>query len=162
MTRSIRTYELTFRDGVLPQSAPCPIILEVGPSPPSASPQRLISTRKQNCREQYGEHTCDKRRSVAYLRTTFPGFSIEPGFTEQDELWLPDERETHAHVAIRARKVIDRAFQEVPSDSTETKTDAKNEAGEHQGASIDRIVHCYAIDLHFFAIFVCNQVMETH
>lgn len=65
----------------------------------------------KNCREEYGEHTCDKRRSRSYIASKFPQFAIEGSFPEEDELWRPDERETPAHVAQRAKEVLDCVFE---------------------------------------------------
>ncbi|EEB89202.1 hypothetical protein MPER_12724, partial [Moniliophthora perniciosa FA553] len=55
MTRALSTYILTFEDIPLEYR---PLVLE-------------------NCREVYGVHTCDKRRSRTYISTTFPQFDIE-------------------------------------------------------------------------------------
>ena len=63
----------------------------------------------QNCREQYGEHTCDKRSSRTVIHSTYPQFEIEEGFTEDDELWTLS-RESTVHVAIRAKAILDRIF----------------------------------------------------
>jgi xanthosine utilization system XapX-like protein len=71
----------------------------------------LISYR-QNCREEYGEHTCDKRNTLTYIRNAFPQFDIEDGFAEDDELWEADSRETEPHAAARAQTVLDRIFRD--------------------------------------------------
>jgi hypothetical protein len=63
----------------------------------------------QNCREHYGEHTCDKRRSRSIIHSEFPQFEIEDGFTEEDELWTP-ERESEEHIITRANAILDRVF----------------------------------------------------
>ena len=63
----------------------------------------------QNCREEYGEHTCDKRRSRTFIHSAFPQFEIEDGLTEEDELWTPT-RELEEHLAIRAKAILDRIF----------------------------------------------------
>ena len=65
----------------------------------------------QNCREENGVHTCDKRKTRTYIATSYPRFIIEDGFTELDELWSPTVRESTAQVAERARKVLDVVFQ---------------------------------------------------
>lgn len=65
----------------------------------------------ENCREENGEHTCDKRNTRTYIASTYPNFTIEDGFTEEDELWTP-ERETKRHVEERARKVLDTIFED--------------------------------------------------
>jgi len=66
----------------------------------------------ENCREEYGEHTCDKRNTRTYIRTTFPQFEIEDGFTEEDQLWEAESRETPAHRTARAQTVLDRIFRD--------------------------------------------------
>lgn len=55
-------------------------------------------------------HTCDKRATRTEIRTAFPDFSIEKGFTEEDELWMPDVRETDVERDLRIRMVLDRIF----------------------------------------------------
>ena len=55
-------------------------------------------------------HTCDKRNTRTYIATSYPHLTIEEGFTELDELWDPNIRESKAQVAERARKVLDLVF----------------------------------------------------
>jgi hypothetical protein len=69
----------------------------------------LLITLVQNCREEYGEHTCDKRRSRSLIHSGFPQFEIEDGFTEEDELWTP-KREPEEHLVARATAILDRVF----------------------------------------------------
>ncbi len=64
----------------------------------------------KNCREQYGVHTCDKRRPASYIASTFPDVVLENGFAEDDRLYSQDWRESHKHVAERAEKVLDYIF----------------------------------------------------
>ncbi|KAK7453401.1 putative phosphoglycerate mutase pmu1 [Stygiomarasmius scandens] len=104
MTRALNTYLLTFAfengmDGLGENNNP--VILE-------------------NCREEYGEHTCDKRRTKTYLKEIFSNFDIKGGisvdegvfkeFSENDELWQADHRETKTHVMARAKAVLDHIF----------------------------------------------------
>ncbi|KAJ7107747.1 histidine phosphatase superfamily [Mycena epipterygia] len=89
MKRAIETNEITFRN----ISSGRPLIVE-------------------NCREYYGEHTCDKRNTRTYIQETYPQFDIESGFAEDDELWEADSREIPAHATARAQTVIDRIFQD--------------------------------------------------
>jgi len=63
----------------------------------------------QNCREEYGEHTCDKRKSRSFIQSEFPQFELADSFTEQDQLWTTD-RELKEHVTSRAKDVLDRIF----------------------------------------------------
>ncbi|KAF8630862.1 hypothetical protein AX17_005221 [Amanita inopinata Kibby_2008] len=93
LTRALRTCQETF-NGIIPQEE--------------------IAMRKaiivELCREENGVHTCDKRRSLTYIQSTFPSFTVEDGFAEEDELWSPDVRETPQQVARRAKQVIDTIF----------------------------------------------------
>ncbi|KAF7334999.1 F-box domain-containing protein [Mycena venus] len=89
MTRAMQTNVITF-DGV---SDTCVVVLE-------------------NCREEYGWHTCNKRNARTCIRTAFPKFEIEDGFTEEDELWEAESQETKTRAAARARTVLDRIFRD--------------------------------------------------
>ena len=64
----------------------------------------------QNCREEYGEHTCDKRRTRSELQDEFSNIAFEEGFEEEDRLWTPIH-ESKASVERRAKLVLDRIFQ---------------------------------------------------
>ncbi|KAF8649012.1 hypothetical protein AX16_006126 [Volvariella volvacea WC 439] len=64
----------------------------------------------ENCRETYGVHTCDKRRTKSYILGRFKGFFTEPGFSEEDILWDPDVRESFEHMIDRAGTVLDTMF----------------------------------------------------
>jgi hypothetical protein len=55
-------------------------------------------------------YTCDKRRSKTCIQTEFPQFVFEEGFSEDDELWKADEKETATDVVRRARLVLDMIF----------------------------------------------------
>ena len=106
LTRAIRTFELTF-ENLFPEP-PRPVILEVTPQMP-----RYLSTNTfitQNCREEYGLHTCDKRRRQSELKNEFSNIEFEEGFEEEDELWTPEEHENRASVERRAKLVLDRIF----------------------------------------------------
>ncbi|KAF9459985.1 histidine phosphatase superfamily [Collybia nuda] len=91
LTRAMKTCEVTF-NGVLPDDKRRAVVVE-------------------NCREENGVHTCDKRRTKGYIRENFPSFDIEPGFTEDDTLWDQHTRETKASLAQRAGKVLDIIFE---------------------------------------------------
>ncbi|KAG9317750.1 histidine phosphatase superfamily [Chiua virens] len=90
LTRAIHTHQLTF-DGVFPPSGPKPIMVE-------------------NAREHNGVHTCDKRRTRSEIYASFPEYYFENGFTENDELWKPDYRETYDDIDRRAMHVLDMIF----------------------------------------------------
>jgi hypothetical protein len=67
-------------------------------------------TIMQNLREVLGVHTCDKRRSLTYIHSKFPSFEVEEGFSEEDELWNADVRETAEEQEIRVRAALENIF----------------------------------------------------
>ncbi|KIK63609.1 hypothetical protein GYMLUDRAFT_196337 [Collybiopsis luxurians FD-317 M1] len=87
MTRAMKTYLITF-------------------GKTTESPAIIV----ENFREEYGEHTCDKRNSRSWISTHFPDLVFEDGFEEDDPLWKADERESHEHVTLRAKSVLDVIF----------------------------------------------------
>ncbi|KAF8649004.1 hypothetical protein AX16_006118 [Volvariella volvacea WC 439] len=64
----------------------------------------------ENCREVNGVYTCNKRRTKSYILDRFKGFFTEPGFSEEDNLWDPDVRESLEHMIDRAGTVLDTIF----------------------------------------------------
>jgi len=64
----------------------------------------------QNCCEEYGEHTCDKRRMQSELQDEFPNIVFEEGFKEEDILWTPTHK-SRASVERHAKLVLDRIFE---------------------------------------------------
>ncbi|WWD16468.1 hypothetical protein CI109_100894 [Kwoniella shandongensis] len=66
----------------------------------------------EDFREILGSHTCDQRSTKTQIQERFPNFKIEEGFTEEDELWKPDDRETDAHMQMRSQRAMDRLFGE--------------------------------------------------
>ncbi|KAI0088466.1 histidine phosphatase superfamily [Irpex rosettiformis] len=75
----------------------------------------------EHCREEYGEHTCDKRSTLSHLRDIYPGptYAFESGFEEEDPHWSPHERESKLHIASRALNVLDLCFSEDVRDTCE-------------------------------------------
>lgn len=65
---------------------------------------------KEMLRETMGEHTCDRRSRRDYIQKAFSQWVIEDGFSEDDELWLADHRETWAEHDVRTRKLLDDLF----------------------------------------------------
>lgn len=65
---------------------------------------------KELLRERLGRHTCDRRSSRSWIAANYPEFDIEPGFTEQDELWNAEVRETNEELVVRIRKLLDDVF----------------------------------------------------
>lgn len=65
---------------------------------------------KEKLRERNGEHTCDRRSTRNWIASNYPEYGIEAGFTENDELWRPDQRETEEEIAGRVRQLLDDVF----------------------------------------------------
>jgi broad specificity phosphatase PhoE len=61
---------------------------------------------KEALRECIGIHTCDRRSSKTYIQSVYP-FPTEPGFAEEDPLWLPDLRETPSAMTVRLKELLD-------------------------------------------------------
>ena len=67
----------------------------------------------ENCREEHGVHSCDKRRTRKEIEAEYGQlFGFEEGFEEEDKLYKPDVRETQKQVERRARQVLDCIFGE--------------------------------------------------
>ncbi|CAE6444339.1 unnamed protein product [Rhizoctonia solani] len=64
----------------------------------------------ENLREVIGEHTCDKRNPKSRTQKMYPEFEFEPGYTEEDELWTPDYRESVAEIDSRLKLALDEIF----------------------------------------------------
>lgn len=65
---------------------------------------------KEALRETIGLHTCDKRRSKAYLENRYPDFEFETGFYDEDLLWTKDTQEDDGAKVLRARQFLDDLF----------------------------------------------------
>ena len=108
LKRALTTWQKTFdydgEERVLDEEKKKVVIVEV--RFPHATPARpLISV--QNCREEYGSHTCDMRSTLTHLTSLYPPpvYTFEDGFAETDPLWT-EERETVPQCISRARKVL--------------------------------------------------------
>lgn len=92
MYRCLQTANLTFGGLALPKDRP------------------FRPTIKELMREVIGRHTCDRRSSKTVIHDAVPDWRIEPGFTEKDELWQADHRETHEEHDARTQKLLDDIF----------------------------------------------------
>lgn len=70
----------------------------------------FIPEIKELMREVMGEHTCDRRSNRTFIHDAFPDWHIEPGFTEDDELWQKDHRETNQEHDTRTQELLDDLF----------------------------------------------------
>ncbi|KAL1598931.1 putative phosphoglycerate mutase pmu1 [Paraconiothyrium brasiliense] len=66
---------------------------------------------KEKLRERLGVHFCDKRSTRSYITSAHPLFKIEVGFTEEDELWKADVRETLDEHMFRATQLLEDIFE---------------------------------------------------
>lgn len=92
LTRCLQTAYYTFNGLILPPKHP------------------FTPEVKELFREGISGHTCDRRSNAAYIHDLFPSYTIEPGFTENDELWEALHGETKADQDIRSKKVLDQIF----------------------------------------------------
>ncbi|KAH8821123.1 phosphoglycerate mutase family protein [Xylogone sp. PMI_703] len=92
LSRCLETCKLTFTDLPLPSDRP------------------FKPTIKELFREVIGVHTCDRRSTKSHIHEAYPEWVFEEGFTEEDELWKGDQRETHDGMDIRTRTVLDDVF----------------------------------------------------
>ncbi|CAF9923862.1 MAG: hypothetical protein HETSPECPRED_005442 [Heterodermia speciosa] len=92
LTRCLQTANLTFSGLALPHRYP------------------FRPTVKELFREGISGHTCDRRGSKTYIHNAFPGYKIEDGFTETDQLWEALHGETSVDQDIRSKKVLDDVF----------------------------------------------------
>ncbi|KAK9915171.1 hypothetical protein WJX75_005575 [Coccomyxa subellipsoidea] len=58
------------------------------------------------CREHLGLHPCDRRGKISMLQKTYPAVDFSLIETEEDELWKPDSRETHAEIRERGAAFV--------------------------------------------------------
>ncbi|KAI9798733.1 MAG: hypothetical protein M1825_005015 [Sarcosagium campestre] len=93
LSRCLETARITFSELELPSDRPY---------------QPLV---KEQLRETIGAHTCDKRSSLTFLREKFPTANFEPGFADDDPLWLPRLRETPAATAARLKLLLQDIFE---------------------------------------------------
>lgn len=92
LTRCLQTANYTFNGLDLP--ARHPFIPEV----------------KEYFREGISGHTCDRRSNETYIHDLFPSYRIEPGFTQDDELWIALHGETSTDQDVRSKRVLDSVF----------------------------------------------------
>ncbi|KAH7055597.1 phosphoglycerate mutase [Macrophomina phaseolina] len=80
---------------------------------PAAKPFKPVV--KELLREALGLHTCDRRSTKTWIEQNFPDFQIEPGFTENDELWDADLRESSTAQVARLKTLLDDVFTHDPN-----------------------------------------------
>ncbi|KAL9008318.1 MAG: hypothetical protein Q9173_006545 [Seirophora scorigena] len=131
LTRCLTTANLTFSGLKLPRRHP------------------FVPTVKEFFREGISGHTCDRRGSKSHIQNAFPGYKIEPGFTETDQLWKAYLQETEVDQDIRSKTVLDDVF----STDRETYLSITSHSGEIASllrATTMAVVH--ALDDYYLAI----------
>ncbi|KAA8571632.1 hypothetical protein EYC84_001626 [Monilinia fructicola] len=93
LTRCLETCSLTFSNLSIPTS-----------SPP------FIPIIKELLREGISSHTCDRRRSKAYIHTFAPTWKFEPDFVEEDPYWRANYSETQEAENRRFKTLLDDLF----------------------------------------------------
>jgi hypothetical protein len=58
-------------------------------------------------RETIGIHTCDRRSSKTAIQDEYLDYTIEETFTEDDELWHPEQRESDSARNARIKTFLD-------------------------------------------------------
>lgn len=106
LTRASRTLEITWTGITLPN----------GTDDCNLHPSHKVLIA-ENCREVYGVHTCDKRHPKSWIAENFPSWTFNKGFTEEDELWTPDNRETDDHVNARALSILENIWAVYPDET---------------------------------------------
>jgi broad specificity phosphatase PhoE len=71
----------------------------------------FIPEVKELLREGIDIHTCDSRSTLTYIRENFPGYTIEPGFTEHDLLFRNSTSEDKTTQNLRSKTLLDQLFQ---------------------------------------------------
>lgn len=71
---------------------------------------RFVPEVKELLREGIDIHTCDSRSNLTYIKASFPGYTIEPGFTEYDLLFRYSTSETPTAQNLRSKTLLDQIF----------------------------------------------------
>lgn len=58
-------------------------------------------------RERFGKNVCDKRRTVAELKSQFPHIDFDRFMVAEEDPWFTEERESVEHVRERVRKLLE-------------------------------------------------------
>lgn len=66
---------------------------------------------KEDLRERWTKHTCDKRRSRAWIAGNWPAYEIEDGFVEEDQLGKQEAEETDAEHRVRCKRALMDVFE---------------------------------------------------
>lgn len=108
LTRCLDTANITFSGLDLPaRHSFVPTVKEVSLRKIWAE---AIADNSKLLREAIGVHTCDRRSTKTYIHNRDPTYDFEYGFTEDDELWRADARETDPALDTRMTTLLDDVF----------------------------------------------------
>jgi len=82
---------------------------------------RVTPETKELFREEYGDHTCDKRRTKSEIHADYPNVKFEAGFAEDDTLWTTT-RETDDHLNGRIHQALTEMWNEAQQDQVVSLT----------------------------------------
>lgn len=57
-----------------------------------------------------GQHTCDRRSTASEIADEYPEYRFEAGFSEEDQLWDREVRESDEHRTDRLRCLLNDIF----------------------------------------------------
>jgi broad specificity phosphatase PhoE len=101
LTRTLQTAYHVFGPPRKPGTAP--FLSERFESTDLPRPHFLV---REECREKYGQYTCDGRRPVREVSLEFPDYDFSE-MEHDDDVFYSDERETSAHCAERAIQFLE-------------------------------------------------------
>ena len=140
LTRCLQTANITFSSLPLPNG------------------RHFIPTVKEFFREGISGHTCDRRGTKSYIQSSFPGYVIEEGFTETDELWKPLLAEVREDQDIRSKKVLDDVFGSDDSTYVSVTSHSGEIASLLRGTSSLSFPHYYYPSSPSFLCFLSNFI----
>ena len=141
LTRCLQTANYTFNGLDLP--ARYPFIPEV----------------KEYLREGISGHTCDRRGSETYIHNLFPSYMFEPGFTQDDELWVALHGETSIDQDVRSKRVLDSIFSTDGSTYVSITSHSGEIASLLRGQLLPQKPYCLPTNRHFvqFLVIGCSD-----
>lgn len=96
LQRCLRTAYLIYSNLSLPESRP------------------FLPTVREFFREGVSIRTCDRRATRSSIHALYPGFHIDPSFTQKDKLWSGEYAETSSAQDARSRQTLDKLFKTDP------------------------------------------------
>ncbi|KAM3553824.1 hypothetical protein ARSEF4850_006751 [Beauveria asiatica] len=112
-----------FTNGIKDKGFPVPDAIYTSPLARCLATAKLVFERvfedqgrpfkpkvKKFLRERLTDHTCDRRRSSEWIRSTYPEYELETGLAEQDSLWHSDRYESDAEQIARTQQLFEDIF----------------------------------------------------